>query len=109
MSDLLIAIHDILPAYPFEAPQGTPIPYGVWVKNETPVRTKDGICGYEGSLTISVFAATLDAVTALADRIIGVVDNATFDERNYYYESTSAESYSDIGLVQKDLTFNFIE
>lgn len=109
MSDLLIAIHDILPAYPFEAPQGTPIPYGVWVRNEIPVRTKDGICGCEGTLTISVFAATLDAVTTLSNSIIDVVDNATFDGREYYYESTSSENYSDVGLVQKDVTFNFIE
>jgi hypothetical protein len=37
------------------------------------------------------------------------VDNATFDNRDFYYESSSEESYSDIGLVQKDLIFNFLE
>ena len=109
MSDLLIALHKILPVFPFEAPQGTPAPYGVWVRNETPIRTKDGICGYEGTLTISVLAGTLEAVDSLAERIISVVDNATFDQRDYYYESSSDESFSDIGLVQKDLTFNFLE
>lgn len=109
MSDLLIALQKLLPVYPFEAPQGTPIPYGVWVRNETPIRTKDGICGYEGTLTISVFAGTLEAVNALSTRIIAVMDNATFDNRDYYYESSSEESYSDIGLVQKDLIFNFLE
>lgn len=109
MTSLLQAISKILPTYPFEAPQGTNIPYGVYVKNETPVRTKDGICGYDGTLTISVFAGTLEAIHTLASRIIGAIDNASFDGRDYYYESSSEENYSEIGLVQKDLIFNFIE
>lgn len=109
MTDLLSAISAILPAIPFEAPQGTTAPYCVYVKNETPVRTKDGICGYDGTLTVAVYAATIEAVTSLAKRITAVVDNATFDKRDYYYESSSETSYSDIGLIQKDLTFTYIE
>lgn len=109
MSDLLVALSKIIPVYPFEVPQGTPIPYGVWVKSETPIRTKDGICGYEGSLTISIYAGTLETLHSLAERVIEVVDNTTYDGRDYYYESTSEENYSDIGLVQKDLIFNYLQ
>lgn len=109
MSDLLVALSNIIPVYPFEAPQGTSIPYAVWVKSETPTRTKDGICGYEGSLTISIYAGTLEVLHSLAERVIEVVDNTTYDERDYYYESTTEENYSDIGLVQKDLIFNYLQ
>ena len=109
MTDLFSAISAILPAYPFEAPQGATVPYCVYVKNETPVRTKDGICGYEGTVTVAVYAATIEAVTSLAKRIIDVVDSATFDKRDYYYESSSETSYSDIGKNKKDLTFTYIE
>lgn len=109
MTDLLSAISAILPTYPFEAPQGANIPYCVYVKNETPTRTKDGICGYEGTLKISVLAGSLEAAHTLASRIIGAIDNASFDGRDYYYESSNEDDFSEIGLVQKDLIFNFIE
>jgi hypothetical protein len=106
MTELLSRISRILPSYPFEAPQSTPVPYCVYVKNDTPVHTKDGICGYEGTLTISIYAATLSVVNDLASKIVDALDSQDIGGEEYYYDSSDAESFSDIGLFSKNLTFN---
>ena len=105
MKALVSTLSKILPLYPFEVPQGTKAPYGVYVKSESPVRTKEGIAGYDGTISISIYANTLDTVERIAVLIIQALDNNTIGERSYYYESASEESYSDVGLVSKELTF----
>lgn len=105
MTTLISTLSKILPIYPFEAPQGARVPYGIYVKSESPVRTKEGIVGYDGSVTISIYANTLEAVGRIAEQIISALDNTTLDGYSYYYESANEESYSDIGLISKELTF----
>lgn len=105
MKALVTALSKILPIYPFEVPQGARAPYGVYVKSISPVRTKDGIVGYDGSVTISIYANTLEAVSRIAEQIISALDNTTLDGYSYYYESANEESYSDIGIISKELTF----
>lgn len=105
MKALVTALSKILPIYPFEAPQSARVPYGIYVKSESPVRTKDGIVGYDGSVTISIYANTLEAVGRIAEQIISVLDNTTLDGYSYYYESANEENYSDIGLISKELIF----
>lgn len=109
MKALVTALSKILPIYPFEAPQGTRVPYGIYVKSESPVRTKDGIVGYDGSVTISICANTIETVGRIAEQIISVLDNTTLDGYSYYYESANEENYSDIGLISKELTFSILK
>lgn len=109
MKALITTLSKILPIYPFEAPQGARVPYGIYVKSESAVRTKDGIVGTDGSVTISIYANTIDAVEHIASQIITALDNTTLDGFSYYYEGANEESYSDIGLIQKDITFNILK
>ena len=109
MKMLIATLSKILPIYPFEAPQGTRAPYGTYVKNVSPIRTKDGIAGYDGSVTISIYANTIDVVDSIAEQIISTLDNATIDGYSYYYEGSNEECYSDVGLIQKELTFNILK
>ena len=109
MTTLISTLSKILPIYPFEVPQGTRAPYGVYVKSESPVRTKEGIVGYDGSVTISIYANTLEVVGRIAEQIISVLDNTTLDGYSYYYDSANEENYSDIGLVSKELIFSILK
>lgn len=107
MTSLLNVLSHILPTYPPDVPQGTRAPYAVYTTRETPVRTKDGIAGYDGTVTISIYAGTLKLVDELAERIIAALDNKTIGDTDYFYESTDeGEDFSDIGLDTKTLTFS---
>lgn len=108
MKALISTLSKILPIYPFEAPQGARAPYGIYIKSVSPVRTKDGIVGYDGSVTLSIYAGTLEVVSYLAEQIISSLDNITLEGYSYYYEGSNEENYSDIGLVSKELTFTIL-
>lgn len=106
MTNLLNTLSLILPTYPPDVPQGARAPYAVYAKRETPVRAKDGIVGYDGVVTITIYAASQMDVDNLANSIISALDNKTIGDTDYFYESTDdGESYSDIGLVSKELIF----
>lgn len=107
MTNLLNTLSHILPTYPPDVPQGTHAPYAVYAKRETPVRTKDGIAGYDGTVTISIYAASRKMVDEFAEQIISALDNQTIGDADYYYEnSDEGEDFSDIGLDTKTLTFS---
>lgn len=109
MKDLLNTLSRILPTYPPDVPQGTRAPYAVYARRETPVRTKEGIAGYDGTVTISIYAASRKMVDDLAEQIVSALDNQTIGDAEYYYEnSDEGEDFSDIGLDTKTLTFSTI-
>lgn len=109
MKDLLSMLSRILPTYPPDVPQGTRAPYAVYTRRETPVRTKDGIAGYDGTLTISIYAASRKMVDEFAEQIISALDNKTIGDADYYYDnSDEGEDLSDIGLDTKTLTFSSV-
>ena len=108
MKQLIDTLEAIMPTYPAEASANARAPYATYLLRETPVRTKDGIAGHEGVLTLSIYCATYEAVDALAARVIAAVDAKSFDERKYYYADAESNDYPDAGLVSKDLTFNTI-
>lgn len=107
MTNLLNTLSRILPTYPPDVPQGTRAPYAVYTTRETPVRTKDGIAGYDGTVSISIYAASRKMVDEFAEQIISALDNKTIGDTDYFYESTDeGEDFSDIGLDTKTLTFS---
>lgn len=106
MKQFVDTIEAIVPISPAEATANARAPYATYVLRETPVRTKNGIAGHEGTLTLSVYCATYEAADAIAQRIIAAVDAQSFDGRTYYYADIESNDYPDAGLVSKDLTFN---
>jgi hypothetical protein len=73
------------------------------------VRTKDGIAGYDGTLSISIYASSRKMVDEFAEQIISALDNQTIGDAQYYYDnSDEGEDFSDIGLDAKTLTFSTI-
>jgi hypothetical protein len=73
------------------------------------VRTKEGIAGYDGTVSISIYAASRKMVDEFAEQIISALDNQTIGDAEYYYENADeGEDFSDIGLDTKTLTFSSI-
>lgn len=106
MEELVTRLTNILPTFPFEAAQGTKAPYATYELSETPIRTKEGIVGHEGVLTISLYTARLEAAMSLAECVIEAIDGKVFDGRKLYYSDIEDADYPDVGLSSKTLTFN---
>ena len=106
MTDFVKAVGTIVPAYPFEASASQTIPYAAYLLRETPIRTKNGIAGHEGTLTLSIYGDTLSGAEAMAKRVIALIDGKSFDGRTYYYADIDGSDYPDDGLISKDITFN---
>lgn len=106
MEAVVKALNAIAPTYPFEAPQDARVPYITYQITETPIRTKNGIAGYEGTLSLSVFATSLMAADTIASRVIAMVDGKRMGDITLYYNDVSDSDYPDSGISSKDLTFN---
>lgn len=106
MKAIIQAIQRIVRCYPSEAPESAAIPYAYYVSSETPIRTKDGIASYEGSLIIGVVCNTKAEVDTLAERIIDAFDDHDFDDTTLYYADASDSENAEAGLSIKELIFN---
>lgn len=106
MKELVDIISTLLPIYPYEAAATEIAPYATYLLRESPIRTFSGIAGYEGTLTLSIYCATIAEATAMAEQFIGVLDRQTLDGRTYYYADMDSSDFPEAGLVSKDLTFN---
>lgn len=107
-SEFVSAVAQIIPVYPFEAVQEARPPYAAYTISETPIRTKDGIAGYEGTITLAIFSTSLTAVDELMAKIIEAVDGRTLDGRRLYAGDVEVSNYPDIGLTSKDLIIQTI-
>jgi hypothetical protein len=106
MEAVVKALKGIAPTYPFDAVQDQRVPFITYQYSETPIRTKDGIAGYEGTMSVSVYATSLMAAEALANRVLEAVDGRRFGTLTLYYNDVSDSDYPDSGISSKDLTFN---
>lgn len=106
MTELVKAVSDIVLTYPHEAAAAQSIPYATYMLRETPIRTKNGIAGHEGTLTLSIYGDSLQGAETIAKRVIALLDGSSFDGRKYYYADIDGSDYPDDGLVSKDITFN---
>ena len=109
MTEFVKAISAILPIYPFPAAEEARAPYATYTLSETPIRTKDGIAGYEGTITLTVFSTSIAAVDALIVRMIQAIDSKVLDGRKMYVADSEISDYPDIGLSSKDLTINVLK
>lgn len=108
MTEFVKAISAILPLYSFPAAEEARAPYATYTLSETPIRTKDGIAGYEGTITLTIFATSIAAVDALMIRIIQAIDSKILDGRKMYCADSEISDYPEIGLTSKDLTINIL-
>lgn len=109
MKELVDVLNKIVPTYPQTAASRATAPYAVYDISETPIRTKDGIAGYEGTLTLSIFAQSVARARELAKSIISAIDAKRIGNRRYYYADASDEDYPDEGITSTVLTFNTIQ
>jgi hypothetical protein len=109
MTDFVKAVRAIVPIAPYDESATQGAPYATYLLRETPLRTKDGIAGYEGTLTLSVYSATIAEAERLARSLIERLDRKIFDGRTYYYADVDGSDFPDMGLVSKDLTFNTLQ
>ena len=106
MTELIDILSTIVPVYLAEASANARAPYATYELTETPIRTSEGIAGYEGTLQLSIYCATHAQATEIADTIVSVIDAERIGTRTYYYAGAEGGDYPDAGLVSKDLTFN---
>ena len=106
MTELVDILSTIVAVYPAEASANARAPYATYDLRETPIRTSEGIAGYDGTLQLSIYCATHAQATEIADTIVSVIDAERIGTRTYYYAGAEGGDYPDAGLVSKDLTFN---
>jgi hypothetical protein len=106
MEAVVKALKEIAPTYPFDAVQDQRVPFITYQYSEIPIRTKDGIAGYEGTMTVTVYATSLMAADALAKRVVEAVDNKQLGTLTLYYNDVADADYPDNGISSKELTFN---
>lgn len=106
MKELVENLRTIAPIYSFEAPQGVTAPYMTYSLSESAIRTKSGIAGYEGTLSIGVYAPSRESCEALVNSVIESIDATMCDGRRLYFIGENESDYQDIGLIAKELTFN---
>lgn len=106
MEVVIKALSAIAPTYPFDAVQDQRAPFITYQYSETPIRTKDGIAGYEGTMAVTVYATSLMAADTLAKRVVEAVDNKQLGTLTLYYNDVADADYPDNGISSKELTFN---
>lgn len=106
MEVVIKALSAIAPTYPFDAVQDQRAPFITYQYTEIPIRTKDGIAGYEGTMAVTVYATSLKAADVLAKRVVEAVDNKQLGTLTLYYNDVSDADYPDNGISSKELTFN---
>lgn len=106
MTELVDIIEAIVPIYPESASVNARAPYATYDLREMPIRTCDGIAGYEGALQLSIFCATHAEAKKIADTIVTAIDGRRVGSRKYYYADSERSEFPDVGLVSNNLTFN---
>lgn len=109
MTELVDILSTIVAIYPAEASANARAPYATYDLRETPIRTSEGIAGYEGTLQLSIYCATHAQAAEIADTIVSAIDAERIGSRTYYYAGAEGGDYPDAGLVSKDLTFNTLQ
>lgn len=106
MTELIDILSVIVPVYPPDVSANARAPYATYELSETPIRTSEGIAGYEGTLQLSIYCATHAQAAEIADTIVSAIDAERIGSRTYYYAGAENDNYPDAGLVSRDLTFN---
>ena len=87
----------------------TPAPFATYsTPEELPIRTKDGICGYETLFEVEVFDSRVAGVESLKRKVRGAVEGLVVDGRVCRHRNSSSDYYPDYDLHSWTLTFKVI-
>lgn len=99
----------VVPTYTEPAPMDAKAPYATVTLSEQAIVTCSGIAGYEGVLTVIVYAPTTVVAKRLADAVVFRLHDSVMDGRKFSLSSKDSESYPDVGLISIELTFNTLQ
>ena len=84
----------------------TPAPFATYsTPEELPIRTKDGICGYETLFEVEVFDSRVAGAESLKRKVRGAVEGLVVDGRVCRHRNSSSDYYPDYDLHSWTLTF----
>ena len=87
----------------------TPAPFATYsTPEEQPIRTKDGICGYETLFEVEVFDSRVAGAESLKRKVRGAVEGLVVDGRVCLHRNSSSDYYPDYDLHSWTLTFKVI-
>jgi hypothetical protein len=87
----------------------TPAPFATYsTPEELPIRTKDGICGYETLFEVEVFDSRVAGAESLKRKVCGAVEGLVVDGRVCRHRNSSSDYYPDYDLHSWTLTFKVI-
>ena len=75
---------------------------------EVPVRTKDGICGYETLFEVEVYDNRVAGAESLKRKVRGAIEGLVVDGKVCRHRSASSDYYPDYDLHSWTLTFKVI-
>lgn len=112
--DLIVAILKAaipsLRIFPTYAAATTQPPYAVYVNESTPILSKDGIDGWEGTFDISVLDRTKAKVEALTESVITALDGTdTTDGTSISLESTTYSYYFEDSTHSYSIKFKLLK
>ena len=73
-----------------------------------PVRTKDGICGYESLFRVEVYDNRVAGAESLKRKVRGAIEGLVVEEKVCRHRSASSDYYPDYDLHSWTLTFKVI-
>lgn len=106
MTEFVTALSRIVPTYLQPAPAEAVAPYAVFTMSENIIRTKSGIAGSEGVISLSVVASKMSTVDGIVQLVVAAIDDKKFDGWTMYVTDVDMSDYPDVGLVGKELTIN---
>ena len=87
----------------------TPAPFATYsTPEEVPVRTKDGIAGWETLFEVEIYHSKVSGAEALKRKVIGAIEGLVVDGRICRHRSSSSDYYPDYDLHSYTLTFKVI-
>lgn len=108
-TSIIAAIQRVLKIFPEPVPENVPLPYAFYTSTRSAIHTKDGIAGYEGTMSVGIVAESKVAVDTLAKRVVAELNGKSFDGITLLLADISDSEYTEVGLSTTELTFNYIE
>lgn len=94
--------------YPNAVPATVNPPFAYYTETTRPILTKDGIAGYDATLSISVVASSKAEAQALATQVEMVFHGEDVEGRTMWLESSEYTFFDKEKLHSYELTFNIL-
>ena len=87
----------------------TAVPFAAFsTPDETPVRTMNGIAGYETTFEVAVYEQKTSALEKLKHRIIAALEGQMLTDRRCSFKSSTTDYYADYDIHGVTLTFRIV-